>query len=100
MRAVIAPRCDFFLDCRLYGKYGRTASTRVSKDNRHGVVQGGGLGVRTGDFVSRTPFARRDKDQELHDAIIYLRASRLDHENVLLSNTGEDLDAGLALMYC
>jgi hypothetical protein len=58
---------------------------------------GGGLGVRTGDFVSRTPFARRDKDQELHDAIIYLRASRLDHEDVLLSNTGEDLDARLAL---
>jgi hypothetical protein len=26
MRAVIAPRCDFFFDCLLYGKYGRTAA--------------------------------------------------------------------------
>lgn len=32
----------------------------------------GDLEQRTGDFVSRAPFARRDKNQELHDAIIYL----------------------------
>jgi hypothetical protein len=25
IRAVIAPRCDFFFDCLLYGKYGKTA---------------------------------------------------------------------------
>lgn len=55
------------------------------------------LGQRTGDFVSRAPFARRDKNQELHDAIIYLRAARLNDEDVLLSNAGEDFDARLAL---
>lgn len=97
MRAVIAPRCDFFLDCRLYGKYGRTASKRISKSNLHGVVQNGGREQRTGDFVSRTAFARRDKNQELHDAIIDLRTARLDDEDILLSNAGEDLDARLSL---
>jgi predicted Abi (CAAX) family protease len=52
---------------------------------------------RTGDLVSRTAFARRDKNQELHDAIIDLRTARLDNEDILLSNAGEDLDARLAL---
>jgi hypothetical protein len=53
--------------------------------------------VLTRYFVCRASFARRYEDEKLHYAIVDLWATRLHHEDILLSNTSQDLDAGLSL---
>lgn len=53
--------------------------------------------VLTCDLVCRTSLARRYENEKLHYAIIDLGATRLHYEDILFSNTGHDLDTGLAL---
>ena len=56
-----------------------------------------GSSKRTSDLVRRTSLTGGDHDQEFHNGVIDLGASRLDHEDVLLSDTCENSDACLAL---
>lgn len=59
-----------------------------------GWVRGGKL---TGYLGSRAAFAGRDHDEQLHDGVVDCGTAGLDDEDILLSDTGEDLDACLAL---
>lgn len=54
-------------------------------------------GELTGYLGGRAAFAGRDHDEQLHDCVIDGGTAGLDDEDILLSNTVEDLDACLAL---
>lgn len=57
---------------------------------------GGGV-ILTCDLVCRTSLASRYENKKLHYAIIDLGATRLHYKHIFLSDTGQDLDTGLAL---
>lgn len=48
-------------------------------------------------FCGRAAFAGRDHDEQLHDGVVDGGTARLDDKDILLSDTGEDLNACLAL---
>lgn len=99
MRAVMAPRWDFFFDWREYGKYGMTAvaqklaSCPTSRRRRPCA----GSVAHTSDLVRTSALTRRDEDKQLHNTIIHLAAATLHHKDILLSNTRHDLDTRFAL---
>lgn len=51
----------------------------------------------TSDLGGRASFAGRDHDEQLHDGVVDLGTARLDDENILLPDAGQDLNRCLAL---
>lgn len=51
----------------------------------------------TGNLVSRTSLAGRYHNQQFHNAVVDLLTSRLDDEDIFVTNAGQDLDTGLSL---
>lgn len=89
----MAPRWAFFLDCLLYGKYGRTAGLQSAETPEHLIEK---LSLAC-NLVRRATFAGTDHDKQFHDGIVDPGAPRLNNEHILLANAGQDAHTRLTL---
>ena len=79
--AVMAPRIDFRLLCREYGKYGITAEwgqTRCPSEQMDLIL--------TRDLVCGTTLAGGNHDAQFNDIIIDLGTATLNHEHIFVTD--------------
>ncbi len=72
----------------------RVTPSCLSKRNSRGPVK---RMAHTGNLISRASLASRDHNEQFHDSIVDLGAARLNDEDVLLADAGEDANAGFAI---